>query len=435
LTGPEQGKWFTRLDTVQANLRRATEHAAHDPDGTEQVFRFGVALWRYWMARDREQEAVALLLPVLDRPEARADPELFAKALSTAALAARSIDIAAALRLGEQAVKLARQLGTSQLLIESLAALSYVCYLAREPERGLPWGREAVEGARQLGDDVLLGESLVAYLLCDALIDPAHARPLFTEAIACTQRSGDHLIAYFLTNYAGAQALRAGDIPAARAQLQQAAQAIGPSGAKPWTCRSTWAGCCARTMTPTVRDPASRQPCGSAVATGIVSVSPTPASAWRAWPRTPTTGTARLRSTGERKPSSTELDNRGENLKRATARTASTRCAPASARSNSSEPTPEAWRSPRTRSSTWSRKGPPSLIFSHNISARYALWAFSVVQLRLGELTEAGAGLKRALAITEAAYGPDNPQVALALNWEPTPTVIWRRQATLGKCP
>jgi len=74
LTGPEQGEWFTRLDTVQANLRRATDHAAHDPDGTEQVFRFGVALWRYWMARDREQEAAALLLPVLDRPEARADP-------------------------------------------------------------------------------------------------------------------------------------------------------------------------------------------------------------------------------------------------------------------------------------------------------------------------------------------------------------------------
>jgi len=172
LTGPEQGKWFTRLDTVQANLRRATEHAAHDPHGTEQVFRFGVALWRYWMARDREQEAAALLLPVLDRPEARADPELFATALSTAALAARSIDIAAALRRGEQAVKLARQLGTSQLLIESLAALSYVCYLAREPERGLPLGREAVESARQLGDDVLLGESLVAYLQCDALTDP-----------------------------------------------------------------------------------------------------------------------------------------------------------------------------------------------------------------------------------------------------------------------
>ena len=63
-------------------------------------------------------------------------------------------------QLGEQAVKLARQLDAARLLIESLAALSYICYLAGEPERGLPPGQEAVERARQLGDDVLLGESL-----------------------------------------------------------------------------------------------------------------------------------------------------------------------------------------------------------------------------------------------------------------------------------
>jgi len=73
----------------------------------------------------------------------------------------------------------------------------------------------------------------VSYLLCDALIDPAHSEPLFTEAIACTRRSGDHLYANVLTNYAGVHALRAGDIPAARAYLHQAAQgmrAIGDNG-------------------------------------------------------------------------------------------------------------------------------------------------------------------------------------------------------------
>ena len=65
--------------------------------------------------------------------------------------------------------------------------------------------------------------SLTDYLLVRALIDPAHARSLFTEAIACTQRSGDHLYAYFMNNNAGVHALHAGDIPAARAHLQQAA--------------------------------------------------------------------------------------------------------------------------------------------------------------------------------------------------------------------
>jgi Tfp pilus assembly protein PilF len=72
--------------------------------------------------------------------------------------------------------------------------------------------------------------SLMDYLLCEALIDPAGAWPLFTEAIACTQRSGDYLFANFVNNNAGVYALRAGDIPAARAYLQHAAEAMRESG-------------------------------------------------------------------------------------------------------------------------------------------------------------------------------------------------------------
>ena len=232
LKGPDQGKWLARLDADQANLRRAAEHAAGDPDGTAQVLRFGTALRRYWRARNRGQEALALLMPVLDRPEARADPELFAAALLTTAIAARFVDVARARQLGDQAVTLARQLGASRLLIESLATLSGVCFLAGEPETGRSPGQEAVELARQLGDDVLLGESLTEYLLCDHVIDPAHAGPLYSEAIACTQRSGDHLYASYLTNNAGMVALTAGDIPAARAYLQQAMQALRAIGAE-----------------------------------------------------------------------------------------------------------------------------------------------------------------------------------------------------------
>jgi non-specific serine/threonine protein kinase len=232
LAGPDQGKWLARLDADQANLRRAAAYAAGSPGGTPQVLRLGVALRRYWMARSREEEAAALLLPVVDRPEARADPELLAAALVTAATVVSRVDVASARRLGEQAVGLARQLDASRLLIDALATLGFVCYLAAEPERGLPLGQEAVQRARQLGDDVLLGLSLMDYLLCDALIDPAHARPLFTEAIACTQRSGDHLFANYVNNSAGVQALRDGDIPAARAYLQQAAQAMQAIGAE-----------------------------------------------------------------------------------------------------------------------------------------------------------------------------------------------------------
>jgi predicted ATPase/class 3 adenylate cyclase len=230
LTGPSQGNWLARLDADQANLRRAAEHAARDPDGTEQVLRLGRALQRYWITRFRDEEALALLLPALDRPEAQANPQLFATALLTAGIAARYVDIAAALRLGEQAIELARQLDAARLLIESLAEFSATCHHAGEPGRGLVSGREAVERARQLGDDVLLGVSLSGYLLCGAFTGPAPPGPLLTEAIACTQRSGDHLFACFLNNNAGVHALRTGDIPAAKAYLQEAAQAIRAIG-------------------------------------------------------------------------------------------------------------------------------------------------------------------------------------------------------------
>jgi len=227
LTGPEQGKWLARLDADQANLRRAAEYAADRPDGTALVLRLGVTLGRYWTACSREQEAFGLLVPALQRPGARADLGLYAATVVTAAHAAQIIDNATARQLGEQAVEVARQVGDDRLLISALACLCGAYFFAGEPEKGLPLGQEAVERARQLGDDVLLAASLRGYLLT---IDPARSLPLYTEAIACTERSGDHLTNSILHNNAGCAALTAGDVPAARAHLEAAAQAAQQIG-------------------------------------------------------------------------------------------------------------------------------------------------------------------------------------------------------------
>jgi predicted ATPase/class 3 adenylate cyclase len=224
LAGSDQGRWLARLDADQANLQRACGHAALDPDGTVPVLRFGVALRRYWIARSRDEEAIGLLGPVLERPDARADPELFAKALVTV-MHCRSDDLAASLRRAKQAVEFARQLGHEWSLIQSLSALCGVYYFAGQPEKGLPLGQEAVERARQLDDDDLLGGSLMHYLLCSDSIDPARSEQLFAEAIACTERSGDQLLAYVLLNNAGIHALRAGDLATARDHLERSAQA------------------------------------------------------------------------------------------------------------------------------------------------------------------------------------------------------------------
>ena len=230
LTGSAQGLWFARLDADQANLRRAAEHAAGDPGATGLALRLGVALRHYWFACSRHQEAVDLLLPVLDRPEARVHPELLAAALVTAAIAAREAGLAAAGQLGQRAVELARRLEDDRLLIEALSAQCRYYYFARQPEQAFPLGQEAVERARQLGDDFLLGLSLLDLLLNSELMDPAHARQLFIQAVAATERSGDRRRSYRLHNNAAVDALRAGDTAAARAHLDQAMEAMQAIG-------------------------------------------------------------------------------------------------------------------------------------------------------------------------------------------------------------
>ena len=139
-------------------------------------------------------------------PTPRADPALFAAALVTAAIVACFIDVPTARQLAEQAVQVARQLGDDRLLSRALAALCGACYFAGELETGRPFGQESVERARRLGDDVLLAWSLLGYLMIIGTIDPARSLPLYAEAIACTERSGDHLINSILHSNAGGAA-------------------------------------------------------------------------------------------------------------------------------------------------------------------------------------------------------------------------------------
>jgi tetratricopeptide (TPR) repeat protein len=227
LFGPQQGSWYDRLEADHANLRRAAEHAAGEPGGTTHVLRFGVALWRYWLVRSRREEAAALLVPLLSRPQAADDPALFAEALAITAYLATPSDRPTSLGFAEKAGQVASGLGDDRLLTLSRAILCWTLDPAGQPERPRPLGADSVQRARQLGDDVLLGLSLAGYALA---VSAAASGQLYAEAFACTERSGDLFIEQLLHNNAGWDALETGDIPAARAHAEaaiQGAEALG----------------------------------------------------------------------------------------------------------------------------------------------------------------------------------------------------------------
>ncbi len=137
-------------------------------------------------------------------------------------MVARGVDIELALRLGEEGMEIADQLGEDLLLIHAGTVLCCLLYFAGMPERGLAFGETAVERARRAGDDGLLGPSLVFLLMCVDRVKPDRTEALTAEAIACVERSGDQTLAGVLYNNAAVYSLRQGDLPSARRVLERA---------------------------------------------------------------------------------------------------------------------------------------------------------------------------------------------------------------------
>jgi predicted ATPase len=222
---PDAGEWFERLDKDQFNLRRALEHAVDEPQKTAVALRFVVALRYYWFVRSRRYEALGLILPAIERPEARQDPELLAAATMAAAGCARAVDLEMTQRLCEEALQLARQLNDEVLLTWSETLLGMTCWFTGRREQGDAMLRDCLERARRLADDDLLGNCLLVNILAAQEADPARTQQLYREGLDYLERRGDFLFAHDLHQYAGADAVQTGQLAAARAHLEQAAQA------------------------------------------------------------------------------------------------------------------------------------------------------------------------------------------------------------------
>ena len=182
--------WQDRLEADHANLRGATEHAAGQPDGTSRVMRFAIALWRYWGWHDRYEEAAGLLVPVLRRPEAAADPALSAEALYSAACMSCDIDMTMSVQLAEQMDQVASQLCDNRLLAMSRGHLAWVYRELRRARASAAAGTGVGSaGPRTRRRRCYWPTSIVQYA---ATIIKAPPRPCRStqKLFACCERSG-----------------------------------------------------------------------------------------------------------------------------------------------------------------------------------------------------------------------------------------------------
>jgi hypothetical protein len=112
-----------------------------------RILRFGVALWRHWSCGPAPKRRL-LLVPVLGRPEAAADPVLCGEALIYAAYLTAFTDMPTGLRLAEKAGEVAGGLGDDRLLALSRGVLRWVLHFAGQSQPARPLGAESVQRAR-----------------------------------------------------------------------------------------------------------------------------------------------------------------------------------------------------------------------------------------------------------------------------------------------
>ena len=134
LFGPNEAKTLERLDSDHANLQLALRRAL-DTGSAQIALRLAIALSRFWRVRGYWAEGRGWLEAALGAsPEAPAS--LRAKAVAAAAVMAdHQADFPAALRLGQEALKVAREQGDGVTAAEALSSLSDVAQAQGDYER------------------------------------------------------------------------------------------------------------------------------------------------------------------------------------------------------------------------------------------------------------------------------------------------------------
>lgn len=146
LWGPDQVRWFDRLESERGNLRRAIQTFREDRQTCSEALRMAAALWEFHEVRGHFEEGRRWIEEALDHAQ-DAPAEIVSKAMRGAGnLAFDQGDLDAAARLHAGSIDWERTLATTTGLAKAINNLGVV-----EQARGnLPSARELYEEALEL---------------------------------------------------------------------------------------------------------------------------------------------------------------------------------------------------------------------------------------------------------------------------------------------
>ena len=212
-----------RLDSELDNLRAALRFSLRDPD-PEPGLRLVVALARFSRARGHEDEILQALKAQLARPESAEPTRVRGEALRHAAQnASLAGSIDEAVGFAGEALAVARARDDHDLTAQVLHEFGYLHLLQGDSGASLQMLTEALTLARELGDPAFTAAVLITR--GDTLRNRGEdAAPSFTEALELFRRGGDIGGAASALVSMGELAAQRGDLPGARAHLQEALQ-------------------------------------------------------------------------------------------------------------------------------------------------------------------------------------------------------------------
>jgi predicted ATPase len=239
LTTSECEEWLALCDAEHDNFRAALNWLV-ECQNAEWALRLGLALFRFWDAREHLAEGRERLEAILKLGGAAArTKERTQAAVYAGALAKNQGDFDTAIILLQEALETYRELGDRTGLVVTLNLLGMHSRFQGDWTAARSWFEQSLQACRELGERAEIASVLTNLAdVVNAQGDDALARSLLEEAMSIFRDLGDWIGVAWSFNHLGDVARDRGDLTEARRLYQEGADSFRRLGDRPGLARS-----------------------------------------------------------------------------------------------------------------------------------------------------------------------------------------------------